>query len=93
MRAGGLRDSRRVCTGTAARTTPRLPARARPPRRYRVSLRPGILIHGVGTGGDEALAEPSEWRNGLIARADVALGIVCQVDQPAEVRKAVMLIG
>lgn len=59
----------------------------------RVSPRPGILIHGVGSGGDEALAEPSEWRNGLIARTDVGLGIVGQVDQPAEVRKAVMLIG
>jgi hypothetical protein len=45
--------------------------------------RPGILIHGAGAGRDKAYTEPSEWRNGLIARAAVAHFIVGRDDQPA----------
>ena len=37
-----------------------------------VIARPGILTNGRGTGRYRVLTRPEDWRNGIIARADVA---------------------
>ncbi len=49
-------------------------------------VRPGVLTSGAATGRYQVLIEPSEWRNGLISRADVAHYIVGQIDHPFRVR-------
>jgi hypothetical protein len=37
--------------------------------------------------------QPSQWRNGIIARADVADFCVKQIGNPASVRKAYVLVN
>ena len=56
-------------------------------------VRPGVLTPGSATGRYKVLSEPSSWRNGMIARADVADFIVEEIDRPSYDRKAVVLIG
>lgn len=56
-------------------------------------VRPGVLTGGAATGRYEVLTAPSSWRNGLIARADVAGYIVGQIDRPSDAGKAVVLVG
>ena len=56
-------------------------------------VRPGVLTGGSAKGRYTVLTEPSSWRNGMIARADVAHFIVGQIDQPTLSRQAVVLIG
>ena len=55
--------------------------------------RPGVLTNGPGTGRYKILTEPSQWRNGIIARADVAQFLVRQIDDQAYLRKAPVLVN
>lgn len=56
-------------------------------------VRPGVLTPGAATGRYKILTEPGTWRNGLIARADVAHFIVGQIDRPTHVKQAIVLVG
>lgn len=56
-------------------------------------VRPGILTPGSASGRYKVLTDPASWRNGLISRADVARFIVGEIDRPAHVRKAVVLVN
>ncbi|MCJ2139321.1 NAD(P)-dependent oxidoreductase [Methylobacterium sp. E-066] len=55
-------------------------------------VRPGILTSGAAMGRYRAMTEPSTWRNGLIARADVAGYIVGQIAEPSHAGRAVVLV-
>ena len=55
-------------------------------------VRPGVLTDGPRSGSYKALMEPSQWRNGVISRADVADFIKDHVaDEPLGGRKAVLI--
>lgn len=54
--------------------------------------RPGVLIGGPRTRRYKVLAEPSQWRNGIISRADVADFLVRQIEDLRYVRKAPVLV-
>jgi putative NADH-flavin reductase len=56
-------------------------------------VRPGVLTGGVRTERYQVLDQPSQWRNGIIARADVADFCVKQIGNPASVRKAYVLVN
>ncbi|KQP30987.1 NAD(P)H-binding protein [Methylobacterium sp. Leaf100] len=56
-------------------------------------VRPGVLTPGSATGRYTVLSDPSSWRNGLIARADVAHFIVGEIDKRLYEGKAVVLVG
>ncbi len=55
--------------------------------------RPGVLTGGPRTGRYKVLADPSQWRNGIIARADVADFLVRQIEDRRYVRKAPVLVN
>lgn len=55
-------------------------------------VRPGVLTGGRATGRYRVLDEPSSWRNGLIARADVAHFLVGQIEDASRIGKVVVLI-
>jgi len=55
--------------------------------------RPGVLTDGRRTGRPKILADPSQWRNGMIARADVADFLVRQIEDRTYLRKAPVLVG
>ena len=55
-------------------------------------VRPGVLTGGQATGRYRVLEDPASWRNGLIARADVAHFIVERVADARQIGKAVVLI-
>ncbi|MFC6792251.1 NAD(P)-dependent oxidoreductase [Methylobacterium komagatae] len=55
-------------------------------------VRPGVLTGGRATGRYRVLDTPSSWRNGLIARADVADFITGQIEDRSRIGKAVVLI-
>ena len=55
-------------------------------------VRPGVLTGGARTGRYQALDQPSHWRNGFIARADVADFCVKQIGNSASVRKAYVIV-
>ena len=42
--------------------------------------RPGVLLNGPKTGRYKVLREPSEWRNGIISRSNVAHFLVKQIE-------------
>jgi putative NADH-flavin reductase len=54
--------------------------------------RPGVLTNGSRTGRYKALKEPSQWRNGTIARADVADFLVQEIEDRAYVGKTPVLV-
>ena len=56
-------------------------------------VRPGILTNGAATDRYQVLDQPSSWRNGRIARADVAKFLVQQVEGGSYVGKAVVLVS
>jgi putative NADH-flavin reductase len=56
-------------------------------------VRPGVLTSGAYTGRYKVLDDPSRWRNGIIARADVADFLVKQIDNPASIRKSYVLVN
>ena len=55
--------------------------------------RPGVLTSGTRTGCYRILAEASQWRNGIISRADVAEFLVRQIGDQAYIRKTPVLIN
>jgi putative NADH-flavin reductase len=55
-------------------------------------VRPGVLTAGPRTRQYRVLDDPSSWRNGIIARADVADFLVQQLEERRYVRKAPVLI-
>lgn len=55
--------------------------------------RPGVLTSGPRTGSYRVLAAASQWRNGIISRADVAEFIVRQIGDGAYIRKTPVLIN
>lgn len=56
-------------------------------------VRPGVLTGGPATGRYQVLDRRSSWKNGLIARADVAQFIVKEVEDSGHVGRAVVLIS
>jgi putative NADH-flavin reductase len=56
-------------------------------------VRPGVLTPGSATGRYRVLADRASWRNGLIARADVAHFIVGEIERPAHGGQAVVLVN
>jgi uncharacterized protein YbjT (DUF2867 family) len=54
--------------------------------------RPGVLTGGSRTGRYKVLTEPSEWRNGIISRSDVADFLVRQIEDQTYVRQAPVLV-
>lgn len=55
-------------------------------------VRPGILTPGPASRRYKVLSDPSQWRNGLISRADVASFIVTQLTDMSQVRQAPVLV-
>ena len=55
--------------------------------------RPGVLTSGPRTGQYKILSESSQWRNGIISRADVAEFLVRQIGDQTYIRKAPVLIN
>jgi uncharacterized protein YbjT (DUF2867 family) len=56
-----------------------------------VIARPVILTNGPATGQYQILERPEEWRNGFIARADVADFLLMQVESDRWLRKSPVL--
>ena len=54
--------------------------------------RPGVLTNGPRTGRNRILSESSQWRNGIISRADVAEFLVRQIGDQTYIRKTPVLI-
>jgi putative NADH-flavin reductase len=55
--------------------------------------RPGVLTSGPRTGQYKILSDSSQWRNGIISRADVAEFLVRQIGDQTYIRKAPVLIN
>jgi putative NADH-flavin reductase len=55
--------------------------------------RPGVLTGGPRTGRFKILSEPSQWRNGIISRSDVADFLVRQIEDQTYVRQAPVLVN
>jgi putative NADH-flavin reductase len=55
--------------------------------------RPGVLTGGPRTGRYKVLAESSQWRNGMISRADVADFLVRQIEDGSYHLKAPVLVN
>lgn len=56
-------------------------------------VRPGVLTDAPASGGYRVLVEPSSWRGGSIARADVADFLVRQVSDQSLIGKTPVLIA
>jgi putative NADH-flavin reductase len=54
--------------------------------------RPGILTSGRRTGRYRIIDEPSQWRNGIISRADVAEFLVQQIEEQTYIGKEPVLV-
>ena len=54
--------------------------------------RPGVLTNGSRTGNYKVFERPSQWRNGIISRADVADFLVQQIEDRAYLRKTPVLV-
>jgi putative NADH-flavin reductase len=55
-------------------------------------VRPGVLVPGPATGRYKVLAEPRQWRNGFVSRANVAHFIVGEIVANQFVRCAPVLV-
>ena len=55
--------------------------------------RPGVLTNGSRTGRYRILSETSEWRNGIISRADIAEFLVRQIEDQTYIHKNPVLIN
>ena len=55
--------------------------------------RPGVLTNGPRTGRYRILSEATQWRNGIISRADVAEFLVRQIGDQTYIRKTPVLIN
>lgn len=58
-----------------------------------IIARPGILTNGRATGRYRVLTRPKEWRNGIIARADVADFLIKQVIGAAYLHQTPVLVN
>ena len=56
-------------------------------------VRPGVLTGAKRTGRYKVLDQPSQWRNGVIGRADVADFLVRRIDSPTGIRKEYVLVS
>ena len=56
-------------------------------------VRPGVLTGRARSGRYKVLEEPSEWRNGIISRSDVAEFLVRQIEDRTYVHKAPVLVN
>lgn len=54
--------------------------------------RPGVLVNATCSGRYRVLEEPSQWHNGIVARADVADYLVRQVDDRSGIGKTPVLL-
>lgn len=55
--------------------------------------RPGVLTGGPRTGRYQVLREPSQWRNGIISRSDVAEFLVRQIEDLTYIHQAPVLVN
>jgi putative NADH-flavin reductase len=55
-------------------------------------VRPGVLTNGPRTGRYRIISEATQWRNGIISRADVAEFLVRQIGDQTYIRKTPVLI-
>ncbi|MGL4438304.1 MAG: NAD(P)-dependent oxidoreductase [Bosea sp. (in: a-proteobacteria)] len=55
-------------------------------------VRPGVLTGGSRSGRYRILREPSQWRNGIISRADVADFLVRQIEDSTYFNEAPVLV-
>tara|TARA_A100001037_G_scaffold37761_1_gene29162 strand:- start:2846 stop:3478 length:633 start_codon:yes stop_codon:yes gene_type:complete len=55
--------------------------------------RPGVLTGGPRTGRYKILSDSSQWRNGIISRADVADFLVQQIEDRKYIRQAPVLVN
>ena len=55
--------------------------------------RPGVLFNGARTGRYKILREPPEWRNGIIARSNVADFLVKQIEDRSFIGAAPVLVN
>jgi putative NADH-flavin reductase len=55
--------------------------------------RPGVLTSGPRTGRYKILSDPSQWRNGIISRSDVAEFLVQQIEDQTYVRQTPVLVN
>ncbi len=56
-------------------------------------VRPGVLTSGPRTGRYKILSDPSQWRNGIISRSDVAEFLVQQIEDQTYVRQTPVLVN
>jgi putative NADH-flavin reductase len=56
-------------------------------------VRPGVLTNGPRTGRFHILSEPSQWRNGMISRTDVADFLVRQIVDRTYLHKTPVLVS
>lgn len=56
-------------------------------------VRPGVLLNGPKTGRYKVLRDPSEWRNGIVSRANVADFLVRQIEDRNFVHAAPVLVN
>lgn len=56
-------------------------------------VRPGVLTNGPQTGAAKVLTDPVTWRNGMVARKDVAAFLAAQVSDQALIQKDVVLVA
>ncbi|MBJ3762563.1 NAD(P)H-binding protein [Maribius pontilimi] len=54
-------------------------------------VRPVILTNGAKSGRMKVLRDPSDWRNGLVSRADVASYLIDAVEDDLDIRADVVL--
>ncbi len=55
--------------------------------------RPGVLLNGPQTGRYKVLGKPSEWRNGVISRSNVADFLVKQIEDRTFINGAPVLVN
>jgi putative NADH-flavin reductase len=55
-------------------------------------VRPGVLTSGPRTGRYKILSEPSQWRNGIISRSDVAELYVRHIEDQTYVGRTPVLV-
>ncbi len=55
--------------------------------------RPGVLLNGPQTGRYKVLGKPSEWRNGVISRSNVADFLVKQIEDRTFISGAPVLVN
>ena len=56
-------------------------------------VRPSVLLNGARTGRYKVLRDPSEWRNGIIARANVADFLVKQIEDRSFIGASPVLVN